>query len=201
MLKQAYRHKNQQPPLVPWLTPGASLIATSAFVLFVAGFIVAALMLVAVSALICIFYFASWYVFNDIVPSNRALWVRVLSLVHIAFEQLQQFTDWHHLYVFQNQEYFLTQAGPTSGFRTLWAQGDSCIQLWREREITYCLHNSVQGDLKGRCEHRDRVMRKSRLIYPNIKRRNVFWYNLFFSPETFYDLGIYSGVSGGRRLK
>lgn len=123
MLKQAYRHKNQQPALVPWLTPGASLIATSAFVLFVAGFIVAALMLVAVSALICIFYFASWYVFNDIVPSNRALWVRVQSLAHIAFKQLQRFTGCHRLYVFQNRDYFFTRAGSTSGFRTPRARG------------------------------------------------------------------------------
>ena len=54
MLKQAYRHKNQQQPFVPQLSPGPSLIATNAFVLFVAGFLVTALMLVAVSALICI---------------------------------------------------------------------------------------------------------------------------------------------------
>lgn len=149
-LKQAYRHKNQQPPLVPWLTPGASLIATSAFVLFVAGFIVAALMLVAVSALICIFYFASWYVFNDIMPSNRALWVRFQSLAHIPFKWQQQFTDWHRLYVIQNQEYFLTQAGKNLRLQNTLGPEDSCFQLWREREVADCLHNSVQG------EHSDR---------------------------------------------
>lgn len=154
MLKQAYRHKNQQPPLVPWLTPGASLIATSAFVLFVAGYIVAALMLVAVSVLICIFYFASWYVFNDSVPSNRALWVRVQSLAHIAFKQLQQFTDGHRLYVFQNQEYFFFNTGqPDLRLQNTVGSRDSCFQLWRERGVTDCLHNSAQGDLKGRCEH------------------------------------------------
>lgn len=38
MLKQAYRHKNQQQAFVPQLSPGPSLIATNAFVLFVAGF-------------------------------------------------------------------------------------------------------------------------------------------------------------------
>lgn len=45
-------------------------------------------MLVAVSALICIFCSPSWYVFNDIVLSNRALWMLALSTVHIVFNQL-----------------------------------------------------------------------------------------------------------------
>lgn len=59
MLKHAYRHKNQQHPFEPKLTLGPSLIATKAFVLFVSGFVLTALMLVAVSALICIFCFSS----------------------------------------------------------------------------------------------------------------------------------------------
>lgn len=148
MLKQAYRHKNQQPPLVPWLTPGASLIATRAFVLFVAGFIVTALMLVAVSALICIFYFASWYVFNDIVPSNTALWVHVLSSAHIV-----QCTGFHPLDVFKNKNPLNMDWPDPSIQKTVGSQG-SCFELWRAEEVTDCLHNSITGDLKGRRELR-----------------------------------------------
>lgn len=145
MLKQAYRHKNQQPPLVPWLTPGASLIATRAFVLFVAGFIVTALMLVAVSALICIFYFASWYVFNDIVPSNRALWVYVLSSAHIV--QCTGFIPGMFLKI---KNTLNTDWPDPSIQKTM----GSCFELWRAEEVTHCLHNRITGDLKGRCEHR-----------------------------------------------
>lgn len=86
--------------------------------------------------------------------------MRVQSLAHIAFTQLQQFTEWHHLYVFQNQEYFFffffNTGWPNLRLQNTVGSGDSYFQLWREREVTDSLHNSVLGDLKGRCEHRDR---------------------------------------------
>lgn len=61
--------------------------------------------------------------------------------------------------------------------------GDSCFQLWRESEVTDCLHNSVQGDLKGRCELRDRVMRRSPVIYPNMKQRKHLLIQSPFQPR------------------
>lgn len=111
--------------------------------------------------------------------------MRVQSLAHIAFISNCSGLQAAIACVFSKIEntFFFYTGRLDLGLLNTGGSGDLCFQLWRERKVTDCLHNSVQGDLKGRHEHRDRVMRKRRVIYPNIKQRKRLLIQSPFQPR------------------
>lgn len=144
-----------------------------------AGFIVTALMLVALSALICIFYFASWYVFNDIVPSNRALWMHIQFSVHMVFDQLLiLYREIQHYclviilsyvflpikkksYCFLKSEYVRCLKCTINKDRAILVirynggAQSSALNSGNRSEVSGYLHCSTEGKPKGRSEHRE----------------------------------------------